>query len=146
MGTERLQNLPKHPPCSVESEANVLGALLLTNELWHDLSASLSAADFYRADHQVLYAAIGEMIGAGKTCDLVTLPEHLRARGLLEDPNLRPYISQLAVDTYSLANVRAYAAIVREKSVLRSLIAAGSEIGDLGYRPEGRTQVELLDD
>lgn len=136
-------NQPKQPPHAIEAEQSVLGGLLLNNGLWHDLADKLTAADFYRADHQALYAAISEMIGAGKPCDFVTLTEHLRHRGPLE---VEPaYIASLAVDTYSINNVLAYATIVRERAVLRGLIAAGSDIGDLGYRPEGRTTEELVE-
>src|SRR5688572_5063272 len=132
----RLQGLPKQPPHSIEAEQSVLGGLMLNNKAWFELADKVFAPDFYRADHQLIYKAIGELIGAGKACDFVTLSEHLRHQGRLEEAGGAGYLGSLAVDTYSVANILAYAEIVRERAVLRSLIAAGGDIGDLGYRPE----------
>ncbi|MGQ0587381.1 MAG: replicative DNA helicase [Gammaproteobacteria bacterium] len=143
--TARIQSLPKQPPNSVEAEQSVLGGLLLNNALYYELADKLAEGDFYRADHQAIYRGIGELIGANKPCDFLTLTEHLRNQGRVEDAGGAVYIASLAVETYSIANVVAYAEIVRERSVLRGLIAAGSEIEDLGFRPEGRNWSELVD-
>jgi len=142
----RVQSLPKQPPHSIEAEQSVLGGLLLNNALYFELADKLFEADFYRADHQLVFRGIGELIGASKPCDFVTLTEHLRNQGRIDEAGGAAYLASLAVDTYSIANVLAYAEIVRERSVLRGLIAAGSEIGDLGYRPEGRAPGELVDE
>ncbi len=144
--TARIQNLPKQPPHSIEAEQSVLGGLLLNNALYFELADKLSATDFYRTDHQLIYRGIGELIGANKACDFVTLTEHLRHQGRVDEAGGPAYVASLAVDTYSIANVLAYAEIVRERSVLRGLIAAGSDIGDLGYRPDGRAPAELVDE
>src|SRR5688572_12500852 len=124
----RVQSLPKQPPHSVEAEVSVLGGLLLNNELYFDLADKLSEADFYRADHQRVYRGIAEMIGARKPCDFLTLTEHLQNQGTLEEAGGKAYVASLAVDTYSIHNVLAYAGIVRERAVLRGLIAIGSDI------------------
>jgi replicative DNA helicase len=142
----RIQSLPKQPPHSIEAEQSVLGGLLLNNALYFELADKLAEGDFYRADHQLIYRGVGELIGANKPCDFVTLTEHLRHQGRIDDAGGPAYLASLAVDTYSIANVLAYGEIVRERSVLRGLIAAGSEIGDLGYRPEGRAPGELVDE
>jgi replicative DNA helicase len=142
----RVQSLPKQPPHSIEAEQSVLGGLLLNNALYFDLADKLSDTDFYRADHQLVFRGIAELVGANKPCDFVTLTEHLRNAGRLEEAGGVAYLASLAVDTYSIANVLAYAEIVRERAVLRGLIAAGSEIGDMGYRPEGRTPDVLVDE
>ena len=142
----RIQSLPKQPPHSIEAEQSVLGGLLLNNALYFELADKLAEADFYRADHQLIYRAIGELIGANKPCDFVTLTEHLRNQGRVDEAGGPSYLASLAVDTYSIANVLAYGEIVRERAVLRGLIAAGSDIGDLGYRPEGRAPGELVDE
>ncbi|MCI0749091.1 MAG: replicative DNA helicase [Nevskiales bacterium] len=136
---------PKQPPHSIEAEQSVLGGLMLNNKAYFDLADRLSGADFYRADHRVIYQGIGELIGANKPCDFVTLSEHLRHQGRLEEAGGVAYLGSLAVDTYSVANLLTYAEIVRERSVLRGLIAAGSEIAELGYRPEGLSPGELVD-
>ncbi|MBI3171729.1 MAG: replicative DNA helicase [Hydrocarboniphaga effusa] len=137
---------PKQPPHSIEAEQSVLGGLMLNNKAYFELADRLAAADFYRSDHQIIYRAIGELIGANKACDFVTLSEHLRHQSRLDEAGGVAYLGSLAVDTYSVANLLAYADIVRERSVLRSLIAAGNDIGDLGYRPEGRAPAELVDE
>ena len=137
---------PKQPPHSIEAEQSVLGGLMLNNKAWWDLADRLAEGDFYRADHQLIYAAISDMIRDNKACDFVTLSEHLRHLGKLDDAGGAQYLGSLAVDTYSVTNLLSYADIVRERSVLRSLIAAGGDIGELGYRPEGRTPGELVDE
>jgi replicative DNA helicase len=136
---------PKQPPHSIEAEQSVLGGLMLDNRVFYDLADKLGAADFYRADHQVIYRGVGELISANKPCDFVTLSEHLRNQGRLEDAGGIAYLGSLATDTYSVTNVKHYAEIVRERSVLRSLIAIGADLADMGYRPEGRSPAELID-
>ena len=135
----RVQTLPKQPPHSIEAEQSVLGGLMLNNRVWMELADKLAAADFYRADHQVIYTAVGELIGSGKACDFLTVTEHLRDRAKLEEAGGASYIGLLASETYSIANILSYAEIVRERAVLRGLIAAGAEIGDLGYRPDRKS-------
>jgi len=136
---------PKQPPYSIEAEQAVLGGLMLDNRAWNDLADKLSEADFYRTDHQLIYKAISEQIGAGRPSDFVTLSEHLRNQGKLDDAGGLIYLGTLANDTPSAANVEAYAEIVRERSVLRNLIAAGNDIAELGFRPNGRNPGELID-
>jgi len=142
----RIVAQPRHPPNSVEAEQSVLGGLLLENRLWFELADKLGEHDFYRADHRMIFTAIREIIGANKPCDFVTLSEHLRHQGRLEEAGGIAYLGSLAADTHSVANVVHYAEIVRERSVQRSLIAAGYDIGELGYKPEGRPVGELVDE
>ena len=141
----KLQQQPKAPPYSVEAEQSVLGGLMLENRHWDDLANKLGAEDFYREDHQLIYRAIAELASAHRPCDFITLSEHLKARGQLEAAGGIAYLGTLANDTPSAANVMAYAEIVRERAVLRSLVGVGSEIAELGYRPDGREYPELLD-
>lgn len=136
---------PKQPPHSIEAEQSVLGGLMLDNRAWDNLSDRLTGSDFYRADHRTIFEAISALVSAGKPCDFVTLSEYLRHQGKLEEVGGLVYLGTLANDTPSAANVLAYADIVRERSVLRSLIAAGNDIASLGFRPEGRTPQELVD-
>ncbi len=141
----KLQQQPKAPPYSVEAEQSVLGGLMLENRWWDDLADKLGAEDFYREDHQLIYRAIAELAAGRRPCDFITLTEHLKARGQLEDAGGVAYLGTLANDTPSAANVMAYAAIVRERAVLRALAGVGGEIAELGYRPDGREYPELLD-
>ncbi|MFP5304822.1 MAG: replicative DNA helicase [Gammaproteobacteria bacterium] len=141
----KLQAQPKLPPYSIEAEQSVLGGLMLDNRAWHELADRLSPEDFYREDHQLIYRAICELVGTNRPCDFVTLSEHLKAHGQLDAAGGLAYLGSLANDTPSAANVLAYAEIVRERAVLRGLIAAGGDIAELGFRSEGRPHAELLD-
>jgi replicative DNA helicase len=136
---------PKQPPYSMEAEQSVLGGLLLDNDAWFDIVEKLGEDDFYSHDHRLIFHAIGEVMAQGKPCDFVTLSEHLRHNNKLDEAGGIAYLGMLAADTPSAANVRAYADIVRERSVLRSLISAGNLIADLGYRSDGREPPELID-
>lgn len=118
---------------------------MLDNRVWNDLSDRITAEDFYRADHQLIFRAIAELCGSHKPCDFITLCEHLRHHNKLEDAGGVSYLGTLANDTPSAANVLAYVEIVRERAVLRTLIAAGSDIAEMGFRPDGRTHTDLID-
>lgn len=118
---------------------------MLDNRVWNDLSDRITAEDFYRADHQLIFRAVAELCGSHKPCDFITLCEHLRHQNRLEEAGGVSYLGTLANDTPSAANVLAYVEIVRERAVLRTLIAAGSDIAEMGFRPEGRGHSELID-
>ncbi len=133
----------KLPPYSIEAEQSVIGGLLIDNRAL-DACADLREEHFYREDHQLLFRYISRMIGNNRPCDFVTLTESLRMVGKLEMVGGMPYVGSLANDTPSAANIAAYAAIVRERAVMRDLIDVGQEISELGYRPEGRPHRELL--
>src|SRR3546814_6742822 len=83
-------DLPKAPPYSLEAEQSVLGGLMLENRHWDDLADKLGADDFYREDHQMIYRAIAELASGRRPCDFITLSEHLKARGQLEDRSEEP--------------------------------------------------------
>lgn len=136
---------PKQPPNSIEAEQAVLGGLLLNNRAWYELVELVGEDDFYTADHRLIFHAIGELLNAARPCDFVTLSEHLRHQDKLEEAGGISYLGTLAADTPSAANIKAYAEIVRERSVLRSLIAAGQDIAELGYQPDGRIASHLID-
>jgi replicative DNA helicase len=104
----------------------------------------LTEADFYRRDHRLIYRGIRELSEKNKPFDAVTLGEWFEANGLSEQIGGPSYLIELASTTPSAANIRAYAEIVREKSVLRQLIEAGTEIVNDGFQPEGRDSQEVL--
>ena len=139
-----IESARKAPPHSIEAEMSVLGGLMIENSAWGRLIGNLAESDFYRYDHRVIFHAIGEMIAEAKACDFVTLSEHLRARSKLEAAGGLAALASLAADTHSTANLVHYAGIVRQKSMLRQLIAAGSDLCDMGYKSEGRDAEMLL--
>ncbi len=136
----------KTPPHSTEAEQSVLGGLMLDNRAWERLADLVVAEDFYRRDHQLIFRAIGELAERGQPCDAVTVSEFLEQRAELADAGGLAYLGQLAKDTPSAANIVAYAEIVRERSMLRSLISVGGEIAASAYKPEGRDAGDLVDE
>jgi replicative DNA helicase len=134
------------PPHSVEAEQAVLGALMLDNRTFDAIADRLVADDFYRRDHQLIFAAIAELAAKGEPSDAVTLSDVLERKGLAEETGGLVYLAGLVRDTPSAANVRAYADAVRERSTLRKLIHVGGEIAASAYDPEGREAGEILDE
>jgi len=133
------------PPHSIEAEQAVLGGLLLDTSSWDQVADMVREKDFYRPDHQLIFAAIAALAGEGKPCDVITVSEQLQKLGELENAGGLAYLGTLARDTPSAANVRAYAELVRERSLLRQLITAGSEIAASVFNTEGHTARELVD-
>jgi len=140
-----VENL-KVPPHSIEAEQAVLGGLLLSSRAWEQVADLISETDFYREDHRLLFRAIHELSDAGRPCDAVTVTEWFESRGQAGQVDGGDYIVQLASNTASAANVKAYAEIVREKSILRQLIDVGAAITSGAFSLEGRNSRELLEE
>jgi replicative DNA helicase len=136
----------KVPPHSTEAEQSVLGGLMLDNAAWDRIADTLNEADFYRRDHRLIFSAVHALADSSQPFDIVTLSEYLTSRAELEEAGGLGYLGDLAHNTPSAANILAYAGIVRERSVVRQLIAAGTEIADSGFNTEGRGVAELVDE
>lgn len=136
----------KVPPHSIEAEQAVLGGLMLDNGAWDRVADRVVEADFYRRDHRLIFHAIKILAEKGEPCDVVTLGEWLDKKSQLEDVGGIAYLGSLASNTPSAANIKSYANIVRERSVLRQLIRVSNEIADTAFNPEGRSVFELLDE
>jgi replicative DNA helicase len=132
------------PPQSVEAEQAVIGGLMLAPDALDRVGDLLVENDFYRRDHRLIYRGIRELAEKNKPFDAVTLGEWFEANNLSEQIGGPGYLIELASTTPSAANIRAYAEIVREKSVMRQLIEAGTEIVNDGFQPEGRDSQEVL--
>ncbi len=133
------------PPHSVEAEQSVLGGLMLDSAAWDQVADRVLAEDFYRNDHRLIFDAVRGLIERNQPCDAVTLSGHLESQGFLDQVGGLAYLGMLARDTPTAANIRAYADIVRERSVLRQLITAGNEIVTNALQPEGREAREIVD-
>jgi len=133
------------PPHSIDAEQAVLGGLMLDERAWERIADKLNEDDFYRKDHRLIYRALTELSEKNMPCDAVTLGEWFESNKLAELVGGASYILQLANSTPSAANIVAYAEIVREKSILRQLIDAGTEITGDGFQPEGRSTQEILE-
>ena len=134
------------PPSSIEAERAVLGGLMLDASGWDRVVDRIKEEDFYRRDHQLVFRAIASLIDANHPCDVVTVSEWLDGHGDAKVEGGLAYIGELAESTPSAANVAAYAEIVRERAVLREMIATGSAIADRAYRTEGRPVTELVEE
>jgi replicative DNA helicase len=134
------------PPQSIEAEQSVLGGLLLDNASWDRVADILGENDFYRADHRAIFRHIAQLIEQNKPADMLTVSEALRLSGKLDEVGGQTYVGSLALNTPSAANIRGYAVIVRERSIMRSLAVVGTEIADSAYSPLGRNASVLIDE
>jgi replicative DNA helicase len=134
------------PPHSVEAEQSVLGGLLLDNLAWDRAGDLLTDSDFYRYEHRLIYAAIGALVAGSKPADVITVFEQLQGHGKADDCGGLAYLNALAQSVPSAANMRRYAEIVRERSILRKLIAASDEIATTAFNPQGRAVSGILDE
>ena len=133
------------PPHSVEAEQSLLGGLMLDQRAWDQIADVVSAKDFYRADHKLIFRAISELVEDDQPADAVTVSEHLGQQGKLDAAGGLGYLAQLFQDTPSAANIHAYALIVRERAMLRRLIEIGGDIAASAHDSEGRSVTELVD-
>ena len=143
-GASRHVEQLKIPPHSVEAEQSVIGGLMLAPDALDRVADCLTESDFYRHDHRLIYRAICALSEKNQPFDVITLGEWLDAQGQSESDDQTSYLIDLANNTPSAANIRAYAEIVRDKSVLRKLIDVGTEIINDCFQPEGRESAELL--
>jgi len=134
------------PPHSIEAESSVLGGLLLDNAAWDRVSDLLADSDFYRYEHRLIYGAIGALINATKPADVITVFEHLQNQGKAEEVGGLSYLNSLAQYVPSAGNIRRYAEIVRERSILRKLVSASDEIATNAFNPQGRPVAEIVDE
>src|SRR5690606_4075330 len=134
------------PPHSVEAEQAVPGELLLDNSAWAKIADFIGDADFYRADHRLLYQYISRLIEASKPADVITVAEALERSGKLAEAGGMSYLAGLAQNTPSAVNIRRYAEIVRDRAVMRQLVGVGTEIAESALNPLGRSAEELIND
>lgn len=135
----------KVPPHSVEAEQAVLGGLMLDNSAWDDVAELLQDVDFYRHEHQLIFAVMQRHVETGKPIDVVTLVEALDSLNELEAAGGVEYLSDLASHARGTANITAYGQIIRERATLRTLIRVSNEIADNAFNPAGREAAEVLD-
>jgi replicative DNA helicase len=118
---------------------------MLDPRAWDQVADAVTVDDFYRADHRVVFGAITTLIERDLPPDAVTVVQHLERQVKLEAAGGYDYIARLVEDTPSAANVRAYAQIVRERSMLRQLIEAGGDIAASAHDSEGMKVTDLVD-
>ena len=134
------------PPHSIEAESSVLGGLLLDNGAWDRVGDLLGDGDFYRYEHRLIYAAMASLINASRPADVITVFEHLQSLGKAEEVGGLAYLNALAQYVPSAGNIRRYAEIVRERAILRKLVAASDEIATNAFNPQGKPVAQILDE
>jgi replicative DNA helicase len=133
-------------PHSIEAEQAVLGGLMLDGRAWDQIADVISEADFYRPEHRLVFNVMLGLTANNNPVDLITVSERLESRKELEDVGGVTFLGEIAKNTPTSANIRAYAEIVRERSILRQLIDTGAEISGSAFDTKGRVAAELLDD
>jgi replicative DNA helicase len=130
-------------PQNVEAEAGVLGSLLIDPEATVQVADFLRAEDFYREAHRAIYQAILDLYEAGQPADLITLTDELSRRGKLDEIGGISYVSSLANQVPTSANVEYYAHIVERTAILRRLIHAAGQIAAVAYNePDAATALD----
>ncbi|MBP9870305.1 MAG: replicative DNA helicase [Nitrosomonas sp.] len=143
---DQLIDSYKTPPHSIESEQSVLGGLMLDNHAWEKVADIVTDSDFYRHDHRLIYHHICKLIEHNKPADVVTVAESLEISAELQSVGGLAYIGTIVQNTPSAANIKRYAEIVRERSIMRNLAQIGVQITDSAYNPAGRSAANLLDE
>lgn len=134
------------PPHSIEAEQSVLGGLLLDNAAFERLTDLLTQDDFYRHDHRLIWQHIARLINLSRPADVITVNESLGSAGKADEVGGLSYLNALAHNTPSAANIRRYAEIVRERSMLRKLVAVADDIAATALNPQGKEARQLLDE
>lgn len=134
------------PPHSIEAEQAVIGGLLLDNDRYDSVADTVASDDFYRAEHRNIFRAMELLVEDSQPIDVVTLSEKLNNLNLLDKVGGLPYLAELAENTPSAANIRAYAKVVHEKSLTRKLLLTGNNIEQLVRNPDGRNASEIIEE
>ena len=131
-----MEYLGRIPPHNVEAEQSVLGSMILDKEAIISATEMMRGEDFYKEAHREVYEAMLSLYNRDEPVDLVTLSEELTQRKTLDAIGGVSYLANLSSAVPTTTNVKYYAKIVEEKSILRRLIKASSEILDKGYQAE----------
>ncbi|MFT7244919.1 MAG: replicative DNA helicase [Candidatus Azotimanducaceae bacterium] len=135
----------KIPPHSIEAERSVLGGLMLDDQAWDRVAGIVTAEDFYRNDHRIIFRCMADLAERNKPLDVITISETLDGVNELDNVGGVAYISDLANSTPTASNIGAYSEIVSERATIRNLISVAHEIAESGFNPDGRTSAALID-
>ncbi|MEW6440809.1 MAG: replicative DNA helicase [bacterium] len=136
--------LERVPPQNLEAEASVLGGILLENQAVLKVAEVVQPEDFYREAHRKIFRAMVELQERGEPVDLITLKEEMNVKGWLQEVGGAVYLASLVDRVPTAANILYYARIVKEKSILRQVIEASTEIVREAYE-EPANAVDFLD-
>lgn len=131
---ERVEG--RMPPYDEQAEASVLGAMLLDKSAITTAVEIIHAEDFYYDSHKAIFEGILRLYNKNEPADMITLSDFLKKNGQLEAVGGYTYLGRLTSGAGAVSNTEAYANIIKEKSTLRALIRAGSEIVEDSYRDD----------
>ena len=132
------------PPQNIEAEISVLGGILIENESISKVIEILNHEDFYKEAHRKIYLSLIDQFEKNEPSDLITITNQLKNKNKLEEVGGITYLTSLVDNVPTAANITYYAKIVKEKSILRKLINAATQIVTHGY--EGSKSIgESLD-
>lgn len=136
--------IEKRLPFSMPAEQSLLGAVLIDPASLNEIAALMKGEDFYLEEHRQIYLAMQELFLANREIDVVTLIDMLVTRGVYDKAGGEDYIRTLSEAVPDALNIKDYARIVKEKSILRQLIAAAGEISESAYS-EQESVASILD-
>jgi len=138
------EELVRKLPFSLIAEQSLLGAILVDPDSLNEIADQIAATDFYLTEHTQIFTAMHELFLANKEIDLVTLIDMLVTKGIYSKSGGEDYIRTLCQTVPNALNIKDYATIVRQKSLLRQLIETCGEITDTAYSEEG-SAYEVID-
>ena len=133
----------KIPPHDITAEQAVLGSLLLENSTWDEIAGLLNAEDFYNTGHQMILKTIQRLIEGGQVADILTVSSNIAAMGMTERTGGTAYIAGLTDSVVSTATAKAYAGIVKGKSIERQIISESTKIIEAVYDSAETSKVKL---
>ncbi len=139
------EEIIKSAPNNIEAEKSVIGSMILDIDAVTVASEMLTQDDFYYSQYGVMFDAMVELVNEGKPVDVITLQEKLKERGVPEAVGGLNVIKDLVGAVPTSANIRHYAEIVRDKAVLRRIIAANDEISKACYLAKDSVEDILAD-
>lgn len=137
--------LEKLPPQNLEAEMAVLGSMLMDEDAIAASSESLDKNSFYNASHRKIFEAMLDLYNSNKAVDLITLTDELKRRGALDEVGGASFLTSLVNTVPTAANIAHYVGIVKEKSILRTLINSATKIISMGYESDGNVD-EVVDE
>jgi replicative DNA helicase len=132
------------PPQDIDAEMSVLGGMLMSKDAIAEVVEVLRPEDFYRPAHETVYGVVIDLYSQGQPVDAITVSAELTKRGQLERIGGVVYLHDLIAGVPTAANAGYYAAIVRDRAVLRRLVRAGTKVAELGYATDGRSVDDVV--
>ncbi|MDP2762967.1 MAG: replicative DNA helicase [Enterobacteriaceae bacterium] len=145
MNNTKIKNL-HIPPHSIEAEQAVLGGIMIDNTTWEKIADRLNNNDFYEKNHKLIFKAMLALISENKPLDIITISENLEKKNDLEKIGGIKYLSKLAKNTTSTANIIIYSNIIKDRALLRKLITISKDIIDSSLNLKERNVSELIDE